>query len=99
MQIVKTDFFEEQVVEAPMSESEKVLDYIRDNGFSVRRCGPKPIGTGRMDMSIYQAVIYRVVESEIHHAMLNFARTLENAEFMSMDERRTLASRMRRFAA
>lgn len=38
-------------ITAPMSERDKVLDWVWKNGYRIKRSGPKPLGSGRADVT------------------------------------------------
>ena len=51
--------FERVTVIGSMEERAKILDYLYNNGYKIRRSGPKSISPTRVDVSKFKAVAER----------------------------------------
>ena len=61
---VESQLIERLTLEFPSDQRKVVLDWLYEQGYTLGRCGPKPIGVGKVDPNTQLYVAEKVIEIE-----------------------------------
>jgi len=62
MEIVKRKVQEVLTIESSMEDRSEVIDWVYRNGYSTSVSGPKPLGGFKVDVNVYQTVVFKEID-------------------------------------